>query len=264
MERLSPEQAAWLERCEGDPAGNLRLQRPDLPRRLALKARILATTSASAGPELRPAAKDGLKAIAHAAYLEPPARQLSPERRAAILRIPQSRARTIRLQSWSSVAAACLIAFLFWQPNAPDPQTASAPRTAPPMVAALPAVALQQETRSITLETSEVTVAVSNEPHIPSDLVALNPLVARPLASQPARADVRLPEAGWAAAETSKIENIAPNYRAATPRFQQALHRGGQRLLVRTRGKLGWEVPEGTQVVKFRVHVGRLHWTAAR
>ena len=264
MERLSPEQAAWLERCEGDPTGNLRLQRPDLPGRAALKARILAATSASAGPQLNPATKDGLKDIAHAAYLEPPARQLSPERRAALHRIPQRRARVIRLQRWSSVAAACLIAVMWWRPSTPELQTASAPRTAPQTIAALPAVVLHQEPRSIMLETSEAAVAVPDEPRMLADLVVLRPLVAQPLASQPVHAEVRLPEASWAAAEPSKTEMIAPNYRTAAPRFQEALNRGGQRLLVRTRGKFGWEVPEGSQVVKFRVHVGRLHWTAAR
>ena len=264
MERLSPEQAAWLEQCEGDPTANLRLQRPDLPRRAALRARILAATSASAGPALRPSAKDGLKAIAHAAYLEPPARQLSPERRAALHRIPQRHARVIRLQRWSTVAAACLIAVTWWRPSTPELQTASAPRTAPQTLASLPAVVLNLETRSITLETSEAAVAVPDEQRVPADLVVLNPLVAQPLASQPLRAEVRLPEANWAAAEPSKTEMIAPNYRTAAPRFQQALNRGGQRLLVRTRGKFGWEVPEESQVVKFRVHVGRLHWTAAR
>lgn len=264
MERLSPKQAAWLEQCEGDPTGNLRLQRPDLPRRAALKARILAATAASAGPELPPAAKNGLKEIAHAAYLEPPARQLSPERRAALHRIPQRRARVIRLRSWSSVAAACLIAGMWWRPSSPDLQTTSAPRTAPQTLASLRAVVLGQETRSITLETSEAAVAVSEEPRMAADLVALRPLEAGPLANQPVQADVRLPEASWAAAPTAKTEVIPSNYRTVAPRFQHALNRGGQRLLVRTRGKFGWEVPEGSQVVKFRVHVGRLHWTAAR
>lgn len=264
MERLSPNQQRQMERDEQA----MRLHATPATRS-ALKARILASALENDAPTLSQAARARLKSLAHNAYLEAPAHlTLSAKRKAALHRIPQRTTRIFQLSRWSSTAAACLLALLWWtQPPTEHFQPLASLQPLP----ALPVVNRGPNHPVFGLKTSQTTVPLPSETPVletaEREAIALSPLDPLPAGTT----SVELP-----AAELQVNDVLANTEVKATPAFdlairdrstpaiQQALHRSGHRLLVRTRGRFGWEIPEESKLVKFRLHVGRLHWTAAK
>lgn len=251
-------------------AEGLRLQPPQREERAALKQRIIAATSgAAAAPTLRPEAKDEWKALAHPAYLQADTRrQLPAERMAALKRIPQqpNRRGVLRRLVLTAAAAACFIAAGTWWLLAENAARPSERSVALEPIPAKQVGAFAWERADLALKTSQTVLPEPAAAPVRA-LPALDPLArvevqpVQPPAAAAAELHVILPpEVHVAHASANDFSKYAP---PSTP-LRSAVENTGQRLLVRTRGRFGWELTPHSPVAKFRLHAGRFHWTAAR
>lgn len=196
------------------------------------------------------------------AHATPEQRKLSPERKAILKAIPSQRGAKFALSPRSLLAVAAtltLMALLRPFVLVPDSRSSrSLAETTPPTLH-------MKESQLPPSAELPARLLISQSHGVLSQITTTEPGMGR-RASTPLTS---LPPRTLGATPKSRQLHSAPPFQMASlqatePFWRRATQATGEKLLTATNGRWGWELRPPGSAIKFRIHMGRVRWTAAR